>query len=186
MKGKSDNCDGVEDHVLVGRIAQGDEDAFNCLYQRHSLNLLAFLRTKARLADAEDLLQDIWMTLRDHPPADERHQIRGWLFQVARTRLIDFYRRQKKQNLPLIDDIPDKSPDTVPFSEDDEKRKNDLADCIHHLAAEFREALTMWMHNSKHEEIAEKQGVPLNTSHTRVNRAKDKVKECLHRKGWNE
>src|SRR5271156_5468702 len=95
MAAKTDTCGDVEDHDLVLLMTKGDRNAFGSLYHRHSASLLAFLRSRSNRVDADDIHQEVWVKLREKPPTDARHQLRGWLFMVARNKLVDFYRDKK-------------------------------------------------------------------------------------------
>ncbi len=53
-------------------------------------------------ADAEVILQDVWYQLSNIDDTDEIEQLRGWLFKVARNKIID---RGRKKTEELIDDL---------------------------------------------------------------------------------
>jgi RNA polymerase sigma factor (sigma-70 family) len=65
--------------------------------------LFNFIRGKVNTeADAEDILQDVWYQLSNIDDTDEIDQLRGWLFKVARNKIIDKSRKKKEE---LIDDL---------------------------------------------------------------------------------
>jgi len=65
--------------------------------------LFNFIRRKVTTeADAEDILQDVWFQLSNIDDTDEVEQLRGWLFKVARNKIID---KGRKKTEALIDDI---------------------------------------------------------------------------------
>ncbi len=65
--------------------------------------LFNFIRGKVNTeADAEDILQDVWYQLSNIDDTDEIEQLRGWLFKVARNKIID---RGRKKTEELIDDL---------------------------------------------------------------------------------
>jgi len=65
--------------------------------------LFNFIRRKvASEADAEDILQDVWCQLSNIDDEVEILQLRGWLFKVARNKIID---RGRKKTEELIDDL---------------------------------------------------------------------------------
>jgi RNA polymerase sigma factor (sigma-70 family) len=65
--------------------------------------LFNFIRRKVTTeADAEDILQDVWYQLSNIDDTDEIDQLRGWLFKVARNKIIDKGRKKTEQ---LIDDL---------------------------------------------------------------------------------
>lgn len=62
--------------------------------------LSRFIRGQVRSdEDAEDILQDVWYQLSRVVDLDGI-SISGWLFQVARNRITDTYRKRKKIRLP--------------------------------------------------------------------------------------
>jgi RNA polymerase sigma factor (sigma-70 family) len=66
-------------------------------------SLFNFIRCKVSTeADAEDIMQDVWYQLSNINDTDEIEQLRGWLFRVARNKIIDKGRKKTEQ---LIDDI---------------------------------------------------------------------------------
>ncbi|MEM1112672.1 MAG: sigma-70 family RNA polymerase sigma factor [Pseudomonadota bacterium] len=85
---------------------RGDADAFEHLYQRHKDGLFSFLfRSLPRPALAEELAQDTWMAVvRAAPDYEPRARFRTWLFQIARNRVIDHWRRSDNSEEPLLDE----------------------------------------------------------------------------------
>jgi len=78
--------------------------------------LFNFIRGKVRTdTDAEDILQDVWFQLSNIDDTDEIEQLRGWLFKVARNKIID---RSRKKTEELIDDLV-YSPDSYQGDEDE-------------------------------------------------------------------
>ena len=84
-----------EDAGLVRRARDGDESAFAALYGRYARVVHGILLTRVPPADAEDLVQDVFLSawqrlesLRD-PAA-----FGGWLTMITRNRATDLRRRQ--------------------------------------------------------------------------------------------
>src|ERR1700733_5136582 len=79
--------------------------------------LFNFIRGKVNTeADAEDILQDVWYQLSNIDDTDEIEQLRGWLFKVARNKIIDKSRRKTEE---LIEDLgynPDNYQDDEEFN----------------------------------------------------------------------
>lgn len=64
--------------------------------------LFSFIRGKVKTQeDAEDILQDVWYQYSGLDDVEEIENVSGWLFQVARNKVIDLYRKKKPE---LIDD----------------------------------------------------------------------------------
>jgi len=67
--------------------------------KQYSNRLLRFIRGQVKSEeDAEDILQDVWYQLSKVVDLDEIGSISGWLFQVARNRITDSYRRKKEDS----------------------------------------------------------------------------------------
>ena len=87
--------DHVTDENLMLGYCRGDADAFETLYRRHRGPLYRFVLRQCGQAFADELYQDIWLKV---IKSRSRYQVKAtfktWLYQIARNRLIDHYRRQ--------------------------------------------------------------------------------------------
>jgi RNA polymerase sigma factor (sigma-70 family) len=62
--------------------------------------LFAFIRSKVSTdEDAEDILQDVWYQFSSQPEIEAISSISGWLYRVARNRIIDRSRKKKNELL---------------------------------------------------------------------------------------
>jgi RNA polymerase sigma factor (sigma-70 family) len=62
--------------------------------------LFGFIRGKVKSdEDAEDILQEVWYQLSNVVDVNEIEQMSGWLFQVARNKIIDKYRKKTPDSL---------------------------------------------------------------------------------------
>ncbi|QRV01622.1 sigma-70 family RNA polymerase sigma factor [Arcanobacterium phocisimile] len=80
------------DDVLLGRIANGDSQAFATFYDRWSGKILALIRQILRdHSQSEEVLQEVFLEVWQKAPqfASARGTARGWLVTVARRRAID-------------------------------------------------------------------------------------------------
>ncbi len=131
-----------------------------------------FIRSRVPDAsDAEDILQDVFYELvaayRAMLPLD---QITGWLYRVARNRIIDLFRKKKPEpldDLGIEDFLP--SPDGGP---DAAYARGVLLDeldaALDELPPEQREAFVAHEFQGRSfKEMAAESGVPLNTLITR-------------------
>ncbi len=70
---------------------------------RFGRRLLGFIRQRVgNEADAEDILQDVWYQLTTTVDTEPIEQISGWLFAVARNKIIDRYRRRQPASLDSL------------------------------------------------------------------------------------
>ena len=73
---------------------------------RERSRLRNFIRSQVRdAAEAEDILQDVWLEF--YAAADAVEQAGAWLFRVARNRIIDRARRKKEEPLASGDNDGD-------------------------------------------------------------------------------
>ena len=97
------------DETLMIAYSNGDAGAFAELYARHRGALYRFIRRQCTNAVVDELFQDVWMRLivarRRYQPSAK---FSTYLYQVARNRLIDYFRASGR-NLEDVtgDDPPD-------------------------------------------------------------------------------
>src|SRR5512132_2824399 len=89
----------VGDERLVARVRAGDDDAFEAIYDRYYLGLLAFCRHMLGSRDeAEDALQhsfaSAYSALRG---GDGIIDLRPWLYTIARNRCLSALRAQRDE-----------------------------------------------------------------------------------------
>lgn len=64
--------------------------------------LFGFIRSRVPTdEDAEDILQDVWYQLSNVPEVETIESISGWLYRVAKNKIID---RSRKKKIGLLDD----------------------------------------------------------------------------------
>ena len=75
--------------------------------------LFGFIRSRVKTdEDAEDILQDVWYQLSNQPAIETIESISGWLYRVARNRIID---RSRKKQHSLLDDFGFEDEEGVSF-----------------------------------------------------------------------
>ncbi len=68
--------------------------------KEYGKRLLGFIRSKVRSEeDAEDLLQDVWYQFSNLSNMEEVESMSGWLYQVARNRITDYYRKRRTESI---------------------------------------------------------------------------------------
>lgn len=80
----------------LAEIAQGDFAAFQRLYQRFAPALLGYMRQLCRdVTLAEDLVQEVFVTVWQKAGSyqPERGDAAGWLYAIARNKMIDHWRK---------------------------------------------------------------------------------------------
>lgn len=93
----------LQEKVAFLRLRSGDTDAFVFFYDKYVKNIYRFVYIKVSSKDiAEDLTQEIflktWQHLIDKKQIDN---FQAFIFRIARNTVIDYYRRNSRQTLPL-------------------------------------------------------------------------------------
>lgn len=106
-----------EDDELLVRVASGDQDALARLIGRHGRGLRLFAtRYLGSSADAEDVVQDVFMSVWKHAarfdPAKGRAST--WLYRITANRCIDARRRRTFRVFIGLDDMHDMLADEDP------------------------------------------------------------------------
>lgn len=170
------------DEALARRLlADGDEAAFDALYDRHAPAMYQFaLRLcGGNDADAQDVVQETWMRAADRLHAFEwRSRLRTWLQGIvlnAARELIDRRRRRRR-----LDGEP---------AADGEDRRSDgrggaAAVTLERALASLPDAwrLVVLLHDLEghtHEEIARLLEIPPGTSKSRLHRGRRRIRRLL-------
>ena len=92
------------DALLIGRIREGQSDAWNDLIARFEGRLLPFVRSRLNsLPAAEDVVQETFIgLLTSLPNFDARRSLESYLFSIAAHKLTDYLRREgRRPTVPL-------------------------------------------------------------------------------------
>jgi len=92
------------DGLLIDRIRQGDEHAWNDLIHRYEGRLLAFVESRlGRRAASEDIVQEAFIGfLNSLPNFDGKRPLEGYLFSICAYKLTDHLRREgRRPAVPL-------------------------------------------------------------------------------------
>ena len=101
-----------EDDELVERTRRGEMEAFEALYRRHSPAIFGLaLRMLQNRADAEDMLQEIFLQAHDRLPSFEGRSAFGtWLYRLSVNRCLDHLRsrgaKEQSRTEPLTPELP--------------------------------------------------------------------------------
>ena len=105
-------------HLAVERMALEQDQRISEVVKRERSRLLNFIRRRVpEPGDAEDILQDVFYRLveanRLLMPIEH---ITGWLFQVARNRITDLFRKKQPENFSEIE-FSDENGEDVQFED---------------------------------------------------------------------
>jgi len=98
------------DAVLLGRVAQGDLEAFQVFYGCYAGRVLTYARQLSRGRDlAEDVVQEVFVTVwrRAASFRPDRGDPAGWLYTITRNKLVDHWR--KLGDVEEMDELDERS-----------------------------------------------------------------------------
>jgi len=157
------------------------EKNINSIWNDFRSELLYYI--KAKVKDeyaAEDILQEVFIKVyKNINQLVDQSKLKPWLYKTTNNTIIDFY-RMKKQNTVELDEVED-----IPTTEDRMENMNEeIAKCIKSILCKlpdkYEEALKLYeFKGMKHKEISEKLNISLSGSKTRIQRARNKLKEIL-------
>ncbi len=155
------------------------KDPVEQAWDQYRHRLKAFIRSRVEDdAAAEDLLQETFMRVHRHlccqPDWDKPA---GWFYQIARNLIIDHYRR-RRELVELSDTVP-ADPD-LPEDDSEAELALSLKDMIDELPEPYRQALLLTdIQGLSQKQLAEQQALSLSGAKSRVQRARDKLRDLL-------
>ncbi len=160
--------------ILLCRIAQGDNAAFETLYEKTKRGVYAFLYTYFHnAADAEDGMQTVYLKVKQgiggyragtNPSA--------WLLQIAKNHALNELAKLNRVKTEGLTEI------AVSYEPSEDDTVTELMQRI--LSEEEQRIVTLHvLWNYKHKEIAEMLGCPVGTVTSKYKRAIEKLKKAL-------
>jgi len=139
--------------------------------------LLNFVTLKVKDRDAaKDIVQDVFLKVQSKiTQLREAEKITSWIFQITRHAITDYFRKQSKVlSVPELD-----------WENDDHALNDCVAVCLNKLMytlpAKYSEALVLTeMENLSQTALAERLGISYSGVKSRVQRARQMLKERLH------
>jgi RNA polymerase sigma-70 factor (ECF subfamily) len=137
-------------------------------------------------AEREDLVQDVFVVVHRRLPDFDGDNLAGWLYQIARRRVRDFRRLLWVRHLlfgsvPLPEDLTKGEASASDALETEEKRAL-LERLLSKLSESERAALSLFeIDGYSGEQVAQIQGVSINTVWARIHHARKKLKAWLEK-----
>ena len=164
------------DEQLVAAYANGNNEAFDALLNRHQTQVFSYIMRIVRNRDlANDIFQETFVkaitTIRQGRYTDAG-KFGAWVNRIAHNLVIDFYRQEKSENTTSTDegemDIlnrADLSEGTVEDVIVNEQIRKDVRRIMRELPKTQRDVLVMrYYRNLSFKQIADMTGVSINTA----------------------
>jgi len=175
------------DAELLQAIAGGDRSAFDRLSRRHlDRAYCVALRMTGSRADAQDVVQDVFLRLWQRPDAwrPGQAQFSTWLYRVVVNRCLDLKRRPKGTDLDSVEEPQD--PDAN--AEDsllDAERSRALDSAVKQLPERQREAIVLtYTAGLRNAEAASAMEISVKAFEALLVRAKRELRDFLAGQGW--
>jgi RNA polymerase sigma factor (sigma-70 family) len=170
----------AEARSLVARARAGDFGALEHVYRAYERSVYTLARRLTKTPeDAEDVLQETFLEVcRSLGKWRGDGSLWGWVRQVAASKALMRYRREKLRATDVLDDdVADRMGDDVPL-------RLDLEAALARLPERTR--TVVWLHDVEgmtHEEIAELMGMTTSFSKSQLARAHQKLRVWLDGEG---
>ncbi|MCA1559023.1 MAG: RNA polymerase sigma factor [Acidobacteria bacterium] len=175
------------DLVLVERCKAGDLTAFEELYRAHSGRLFSVAcRMLGNTADAEDLLQDIFLAAHRKLDSFRGDSALGtWLYRLATNQCLDYLRSRTARSNQLtgaLDDEPGLADASSRGLGERVVTRMDLERAVAQLPEGCRAAFVLHdVEGLEHREVADVLGIAEGTSKSQVHKARLRLRTLLGR-----
>ena len=147
------------------------------IWEEFNEKLLGFI--KVRVSDAstaEDILQNVFLKIHQKSDAlSEVNNLPGWIYQITRNAIIDFYRKKKMNSGEDL--LPDLTEEEI---EEEKSFVNCMMPFVKELSPKYRDALEKTMLGGvSQKQFAEDNDLSYSAAKSRVQRAKVQLKELF-------
>lgn len=136
------------------------------------------LKRVATSEDADDIVQDVFMKIHARVGAlKDVERVQGWVFQIARNAVIDYYRASRptdelhETTITLFDDVPDDVESAMALS---------VRGFMAALPDGYREAVEMEAAGVPQKDIAARLNLTLSGAKSRVQRGRAMLRDMLN------
>lgn len=172
----------LSDEALLKKVAEGDQEAFQRLYQNTDRTMYSFILSIIKHPqDAEEIMQEVYLKIWTSAKSyKSQGKPLAWMFTIARNLCYMRFREQKHDSDITLEDLSGTETGEVSSEIEMAADKMVLVAALSILKEEEREVVLL--HTSagmKHREIAASLKIPLATALSRYNRAMKKLENYL-------
>lgn len=138
-------------------------------------------------ATADDLTQEVLLKVHQRlPQVRDPRRLMGWVIQIARNTIIDFFRSTPKTAVLNEEFFPAESVRATSLPDEESQLRNDLStyirSVVYDLPPIYRDALVLTDYDGLTQvELAERLGLSVSAAKSRVQRARSMVHDTIDR-----
>jgi len=151
-----------------------------------TIQLRRFIASRVRNeTDLEDILQEVFIKIhRGIDKLEDQLKLQAWVYQITRNAIIDHYRKSD-DGVEVTSELPDVLAEEDGNQEIESEVAAWLRPMMEELPEKYREALQLTeIHGLTQKELAERLNISISGAKSRVQRAREKLKdvllECCH------
>jgi RNA polymerase sigma-70 factor, ECF subfamily len=175
---------GSGDRELAARCLSGDREAFEGLYRQHANRLYNLAFRMAGPAEADDLLQDVFLqAFRKLGSYKGDSSLGTWLYRLAMNLCLDHLRSRQGKMAMVTDSLDDESAAPAVSPErpaETHAARLDLEQAIETLPPSYRAAFVLHdVEGYQHDEVAKLLGIAEGSSKSLLHKARLKLRAQL-------
>ncbi len=171
---------------IIRRYRAGDKSAFTEFFGATAEGLYGFVGRKVQDADTLDILQETYASFAEavmRKDYDPNRTPRGFLWAIARNKLIDHYRRIGR-SVPIDEDASDDLPTLMDQSLGGVEQTDAVSEILRSLPSTESELLRLkYIDELTLEEIAELEGVGTSTIYRRIETVLGRLRAAARTRG---
>ncbi len=177
------------DKTLLTAIAAGDEKAMQRFFNLYANNVYRYVLSRCGDNNlASDILNLVMLEVwRQADAFQARSKVTTWLIGIARHKLIDHYRKEKRH---VHDELNETIPDGAPVSEqlvNAAQNAKWVKHCLENIGRTQREIIHLAFYaDMAYPEIAEIIECPVGTVKSRMFHARQALRNCLNKLAGGE
>jgi RNA polymerase sigma-70 factor, ECF subfamily len=175
---------GIGDRELAARCLAGDREAFESLYRQHAHRLYNLSYRMAGSAEADDLLQDVFLqAYRKLGTYKGESSLGTWLYRLTMNLCLD-HLRSRRGKMALVTDSLDEE-DAAPVVSPERpaeaiSARLDLEQAIEALPPSYRAAFVLHdVEGYQHDEISKLLGIAEGSSKSLLHKARMRLRTLL-------
>lgn len=177
-----------QDQALVTRVAAGDRQAFELLFNAYGERVFRYAhRLISDVTKSEEVTNDVMLEVwKTAARFEGRSKVSTWILGITRHLALNAVRRKKLDTVDLDDTpgIADEDLTPAAVEHDRDVLKEALGGALGKLSIDHRDVIELtFFHGCNYQEIAEIVGCPENTVKTRMFHARKQLKGLLRAAG---